>query len=174
MYGVTTALLSTNGLRLVSFPPSYRTKLGSCLETAEPSTLCLKSKSKRGITNQKTGIFGISRRNLFFYALGGEEGCSNLKIIVSKSRMSMSLMWKFGNQILRYILHTFGSNLFKNYRSFWESEILVWDKDVQEKDLVKRYKLPFSVCPKRDFKTLKPSTWIAFSFSMLRLVVSID
>ena len=96
MYGVTTALLSTSGLRLVSFPPSYRTKLGSCLETAELSTLCLKSKSKGGITNQKRGIFGRSRKNLCFYALGGEEGCSNLKIIVSESRMSMSLLRKFG------------------------------------------------------------------------------
>ena len=101
VYGVTTALLSTSGLRLVSFPPSYRTKLGSCLETAELSTLCLKSKSKRGITNQKTGIFGISRRNLCFYALGGEEPCSNLKTIVSDSRMSMSPLRKFGNHILR-------------------------------------------------------------------------
>ena len=101
VYGVTTALLSTSGLRLVSFPPSYRTKLGSCLETAELSTLCLKSKSKRGITNQKTGIFGISRKNLCFYASRGEEGCSNLKTIVSDSRMSMSLLRKFGNHILR-------------------------------------------------------------------------
>ena len=66
----------------------------------------------------------------------------------------MSLLRKFGNHILHYILHTFGSNLFKNYRSFWESEILVWDKDIKEKDLVKGYKLPFSVCRKRDFKTL--------------------
>lgn len=63
-------------------------------------------------------------------------------------------MWKFGNQILRYILHTFVSTLFKNYRSFWESQTFVWDKDIKEKDLVKRYKLPFSVCRKRDFKTL--------------------
>ena len=91
VYGVTTALLSTNGLRLVSFPPSYRTKLGSCLETAEPSTLCLKSKSKGGITNQKTGIFGRSRKNLCFYALG-RKGCSNLKTIVSENRRRMLLM----------------------------------------------------------------------------------
>ena len=66
----------------------------------------------------------------------------------------MSLLRKFGKSNPPLDPAHFWFEFVQELSIIWESQTFVWDKDIKEKDLVKRYKLPFSVCRKRDFKTL--------------------